>query len=381
MDPQSESVKGSHAPQARVKRTRNVLFSDPSRTPLERDPSPVSFCEPWLASHRSYHAGAPRRPPNPGIPRPGRANPPDLPCIARIPAGPPSRKTAGRAPGLPAGRMPRPRRAVRRMSPAPGRLPSQPSPLQGGVPAPPRAASRAAPAGIPRAVRRPGVLRAVPRRPPPSGATAGIPGIVPSPLPAFRTPAAVPMAACRPRNLRPPERQPLSLLVHWFDSPLRARAHVRVQVYWRIRIHALRVIPMAGLRRSAPEGGRSPRTLRTRPVRPSALPPEAPRPVPAHSASGRGRRPMSGQGRCRTSCHRAAGPPWSAQNPSRPAARRPLLRPRDGPGPAPAADSPPSRPRKPSHSGRGVLRTRRNRRRGSSPTCLPMTTHGPSSAV
>ena len=85
------------------------------------------------------------------------------------------RKTAGRAPGIPPGRMPRPRRAVRRMSPAPGRLPSPPSPLQGGVPAPLRAASRAAPAGIPRAALsrgtppvsgRPAARRPAFRRPP-----------------------------------------------------------------------------------------------------------------------------------------------------------------------------------------------------------------------
>ena len=120
-------------------------------------------------------------------------------------------------------------------------------------------------------------------------------------------------------------------------------------------IDALRVIPVTGPRRSAPEGGRSPRTFRTRPPRPSALPLEVPRPVPAHSASGRGRRPMSGSRRCGTSCTLAPEPRWSARNPSRPGARRPLLRPCDGPGPAPAAAAP-YPPRSRGRSARVALR-------------------------
>ena len=115
-------------------------------------------------------------------------------------------------------------------------------------------------------------------------------------------------------------------------------------------------------RRSAPEGGRPPRTLRTRPppgfprsCRKSAAP-------SARSAHGCRRTPGPDSGRRRTFRSRATEPRWSPQILSPSSAHRPLLRPCDAPGPASAAAAPPCPPRRRSHSGLVGLRTRTDRR-------------------
>ena len=141
MDPQSESVKGSHAPPTHVKRNPNVLFSSPSCAPPERDPSPVSFCEPcWPRTDHTMRElpGGRRTPESPPRARDLRATP--LQCAnprrtvdpGRRPAGPPAvlkaacRDPAVRCAGCPA--RPRPPSGTRQ----PGG-PSQPSPC--GAPA------------------------------------------------------------------------------------------------------------------------------------------------------------------------------------------------------------------------------------------------------
>ena len=146
MDPQPEPVKGSHAPPAHVKRNPKRFVRIRSAPLWSATLLLISFCEPWLASHRSYHAEVSRRPACGGNrPPPGARTPRNSPTGRESPPD--------RGPGTAAGGRSRPSPAAWGAGAhTPGRRISGPAlSVAGwvGFPVPPRAAFPADLPGIP----------------------------------------------------------------------------------------------------------------------------------------------------------------------------------------------------------------------------------------
>ena len=201
----------------------------------------------------------------------------------------------------------------------------------------------------------------------------------PCPLRSTSAPLPVP-PGCAKQHTQPPCARDI------------ARTRVCAKKSIGMGIHALRVIPMPRPRRSAPEGGRSPPTLRTRPPRPSAGgPPTGPRPQRLRSR----RQTHVRRRQVPDILHRGAGIPMVRAEPfppgcaplSPPPSRRPRSRPRGRQFSLPSAKTlslrtdRPAHPQGPAASSprrHGRRRFRRRRPRTSS-TPKPQTParHGP----